>query len=347
MKKIKILLLLLTVAVGGFYSCTDNNPVENEIVATKSISLRTTLNEIKKAQNISGKNGLTTQDQFCFNFLFPINLEYNNGTTITVTTYDGLIDILTNETSELYIDGIEFPFIVLRDGAPITINNEDEFYALIQQCDFVTVNDCLFDFTCYEIVSPISIINQNNETVVIHNQTELMQHISAPNGTSTYQLNIVFPISVIQNNQTIFIHDLYEFFELNNDCSSSSCVCPMVYQPVCVQTPVGIVEYSNECFAQCAGFTSADFVNCNPTTTYNFGQLLGNCFSIAYPAQVQYQGAIVNIHNDTETLQYWFPAQGAMPHFNYPITVSFAGVIAPYVFNNQAEFEAEIAIHCN
>ena len=150
MKKIKILLLLLTVSVAGFYSCTDNDPVENEIVTSKSISLRATLNEIKKANNINGKNELATQDQaFCFNFVFPINLSYNNGTVVTVSSYEGLIAVLASETSTFYFEGIQFPFQVQQEGTIFTIDDEAEFFALILECNFLTVNNFVFDFILF------------------------------------------------------------------------------------------------------------------------------------------------------------------------------------------------------
>lgn len=387
MKKIKILVLFMLVATATFYSCTDNNPVENEAVASKSIALRSTLNAIKK---VSGKTTLTTQDQaFCFNFVYPITLSYNNGTQITVANFEGLLEILVNENNNLYIDGIVFPFQVQQEGAVTTINNEAEFFALLQDCDNIqTVNDFVFDFTCYSIVFPIQIVNANNETVTITTQAELMQYISTPTGNSTYQLNLVFPLSVMQNNQTIVINDIYEFFELNNDCNTTACICPAVYAPVCVWTPNGVIQYSNDCFAQCdgydqsdfvdcnsscpcptnfdpvcvqtvtglvqydnacraecAGFTSADFVNCNNTPA-TFGDLLGDCFFISYPAQVEAGGALVTIHNDGECLQYWNAVQ-PMPNFHYPITVTFAGAVTTYTFNNQAEFQHEIDTHCN
>jgi hypothetical protein len=348
MKKIKILIVLLTISAALFYSCSDSNPIENEVVTSKSIALRTTLNEIKKVSNISGKDNLTTQDQFfCFNFVYPITLSYNNGTQVTVATYEGLIEILTNENSALYVDGVAFPFQVQAEGVATTIHNEDEFFALIQECgNFHTVNSFVFDFTCYSIVYPISVINASQQTITVNNQTELLQLVSSPAGTVNYQLNIVFPISVTQNNQTIVIDDLYEFFDLNNDCASSSCICTQEYAPVCVQTVHGIVEFSNACHAECEGFTSADFVNCDGNPTRNFGQLLGSCFFIEYPAQVEAGGALVTIHNDGECLQYWNAVQ-PMPNFHYPLTVTFAGAINPYIFASQAEFQHEIDTHCN
>lgn len=265
MKKIKFLLLLLTVTTALFYSCSDSNPVENEAIATKSIALRSTLNHLKTSPNPAGKNTTSTQDQAsCFNFVYPITLSYNNGTLITVSNFSGLLEILANETNNLYIEGIVFPFQVREEMNVTTINNEAEFFTLIEQCGNIQiVNDFVFDFTCYSIVYPISVVNANGETVTVNNQTELLQMSATPAGTTTYQLDIVFPISVVQENQTIVIHDLYEFFELNNGCSDSPCICQMIYQPVCVQTTTGIVQYSNACFAECDGYTQNDFVDCN------------------------------------------------------------------------------------
>ncbi|MGL2966812.1 hypothetical protein [Flavobacterium sp. XGLA_31] len=389
MKKIKILLLLLTAIVATFYSCSDNNPVENEVVATKSISLRTTLNEIKKANNIPGKTNQTTLDQaFCFNFVYPITLSYNNGTAVTVATYDGLIEILTDETNNLYIDGIVFPFQVQEENTITTINNEAEFYALIDACTtFETVNDLVVNPNCYQIVYPISVIGPNGQTVTVTSDTQLNSMISPAAGT--YQLDIVFPISLTLNNQTVVANDLYELFDYFDDCTGNACNCPTDINPVCVQTANGIVQFDNACLAECAGYTANDFVDCNSnnpcncptdflpvcvqtatgivqydnacraicdgfsqadfvncsTATQTFGQLLGNCFTISYPVQIQNQGALVTVNNDGECLQYWFPVQNSMPAFSYPITVTFGNQV--FTFANQAAFQTQIDLHCN
>lgn len=349
MKKIKFLLLLLTVTATIFYSCTDNNPVENEAVAQKSIALRSALNYFKTADNPSGKNSTKTFDQaLCFNFVYPITLEYNNGTQISVADLEGLLQTVFNENGNLFIDGIVFPFQVQEEGVITTINDEAEFFALLQGCDAIhIVNSFVFDLSCYSIVFPVQIVNANNETISITSQAELLQYAAVgPAGTIGYQLNLVFPISVIQNNQTIVINNIYEFFELNNDCGPNDCVCLLVYDPVCVYTGNGVVEYSNACFAECDGFTSADFTECGIIPQLPFNLLLGNCFSIEFPVQIQSQGALVTANSNGEILQYWNPVQSDYPAFNYPITVHFSNGVSVTV-NSQSSFQSLVAQHCN
>lgn len=335
MKKIKLLLLLLTVSATIFYSCSDSDPLENEAVASKSISLRSTLNYLKKANNIAGKNTLTTQDQaLCFNFVYPITLSYNNGTQISVSNFAGLLEILASENNQLYIEGIVFPFQVQQEGVITTINNEAEFFTLLQDCANVQiVNDFVFDFTCYSIVYPIQIINANNQTVTITSQAQLMQYASAtPTGNNTYQLDLVFPFSVIQNNQTIVIDDLYEFFELNNDCNPvSDCFCALVYDPVCVSTTTGVVEYSNACFAQCDGYDQNDFVDCNPVNTCSLSNLsvtVGNCSATgSYPLTINFAAA--NPSNTQFEIRIGNSFIGTYPLSQLPVTVTYNGSNTP------------------
>jgi hypothetical protein len=441
MKKLKILLLLLTVSVAGFYSCSDNDPVENEIVTSKSVALRTTLNEIKKANNISGRNANTPQDQlFCFQFVYPLTLSYNDGTVITVATEAGLLDILSAETETLFITGIAFPFQVQQEGAITTIDDEAEFFALVEGCGFNTINDDVLQFGCFQMVFPISVINSNGTTIVVNTQGELESMLIVGD-----VVDLVFPFNVTQNNEVIEINSLNELFDLYDECdgNSGSCICTADYNPVCVQTANGIVEYSNICLAECDGYTQNDLVSCAPacnitnvtatpgtcnadgtypltvdfdyantdsayfsvynslgawvgtyllsdlpftipnyqsvasaapdyfvirignnfdcnatqqwaapvcqTSSGNFGNQLGTCFNIAFPVQIQSQGALVTANDNGTVLQYYFPAQSNIPAFVYPLTVTFktpTGQVSVTVAN-QAGLEAAIAANCN
>lgn len=467
-------MLLVAFSAATFYSCSDENAIKNETTAQKSIALRTVLNQLKR-DNTAGRSAVaaTPPTALCFEFVFPITFSYNNGTAITASTLEGLLQILNNESPSLHLDGIVFPFQVQTNGAVQTVADEGDLIALIIQCGLPTFNDDLQFSYCFDIEFPIQIAT-GGQIVTIHSQTELNTYLTNPN--SGVEAQIVYPISVINQNQTVVIHNVFEFYDIVNSCSQNECICTLEYLPVCVntpngtvefsnlcfamcagytqndivqcavnpnctitspsavvgdctptggsyqltinfeadtnanqfevwtsggtllgtyqlgllpltlnypmsltaiptdyltirisetctetitwtkpncncicttevlpvcvQTPVGIFTYGNACLAQCDGFTSADFVNC----TYNFGELLGSCFTINYPVYVQTAGALVTITNNGELLQYWQPTVGPMPIMNYPITVIFGNSI--YTFANQAAFESQINISC-
>lgn len=269
MKKIKILVLLVTISVATFYSCTDNNPIENEVVTQKSIATRTAMNELKIANNISDKDGNSTNSNpFCFEFVYPITLSYNTGTTVTVTSLQGLLTILAAENPSLFIDGISFPFQVMYNGAVQTISTEGQYISLLMSCGFNSINTDLLNSFCFDIVFPITVVGPNNQNVTITSQQQFIAYL---NSLTNNQVQIVYPFSVTYQNQTIVIDNIYELYQTINDCDD--CVCTLEYAPVCVQTPTGIVEYGNICFAFCAGFTPSDLVNCNPTSTCSITNL--------------------------------------------------------------------------
>ncbi|WP_309641510.1 hypothetical protein [Flavobacterium sp.] len=492
MKTIKILLLLVAFSTVTFYSCSDENSIKNETVSQKSIALRTVLNKLK-AENAAPNRGAIisatpANPMLCFEFVYPITFSYNNGTAITATSLDGLLDILNNESSTLYLEGVVFPFQVQSGGAVQTITNEADLIALIIQCGLPTFNDDLQHTYCFDIVFPIH-VGSGGQLVTIGSQTDLNAYLNNPNSGS--EADIIFPISVTYQNQITVIHSVYEFYDMVNNCNSSTCICTQEYAPVCVHTPnggylefgnlcyalcagytqndivacgpvteclitdltavpgdcnpiggsyaltinfnagnttathfevwandnsvlgvypiaslpvtipnyppsilgipfaivkvvinenneqcsatqqfnipicngvctcppednpvcvqtsAGITHYANPCLAACDGFTPNDFVNCNPVTTHTFGQLLGTCFQIMYPVNVQHLGAIVTAHNDVELLQYWNPlVSSPMPVMIYPITVTFLNTNMTYTFANQQAFQNQINISC-
>jgi hypothetical protein len=486
MKTIKFLLLLVAFSTATFYSCSDENAIKNETTAQNSIALRTVLNKLKLEYTVGPNRSAElsanpTTPMLCFDFVFPMTFSYSNGTIIAASNIDGLLAILNSESPDLYLSAVVFPFQVQTSGSVQTINDEADLIALILQCGLTTFNYDLQYSYCFDIVFPVQ-AGSAGQVFTINSQVELNAYLNnLSNGT---EANIIFPITVIDNNQTTVINNIYEFYDLVNSCNDNYCNCYLEYNPVCVQTANGIVEYSNACFAQCAGFTQNDFivcnptnacsitnltttvgscnpdgsyaltidfdyentsattfqvinssnqlvgtyqlsalpitipsyissdaaiptdylvvsisdtcvasqqwmkplcnvdcicttevnpvcvmmangqiitytnaclaqcagytqndfVNCNPSTTQNFGDLLGTCFQMNYPVSVQYQGAIQQVFSNGELLQYWNTANGWMPIMNYPIIVTFGNTV--YTFANQAAFESQIAISC-
>ena len=274
MKTFKILVLLLAFSTVTFYSCSDSNPIENGSTAQKSIALRTVLNELKSANTISGR--LT--NPFCFDFVYPITFSYNNETTVTVATFEGLLDVLSNESPNLYLVGVVFPFQVTGNGVITTINTEADFTALVQSCNFNTFLDDLANTFCFDIVFPIN-VQLNGQVTAVNSLEELLNIGNTP--ASNGEVQVVFPISVIYNNDIVVVNSIYEFYEMINNCDQGGCICTQEYYPVCVQTANGIVEFGNMCYALCAGYTQNDVVPCNNGSCdiANLQITVGNCNS--------------------------------------------------------------------
>ncbi len=451
MKFFKLFLILVIFSCVTFYSCSDSSPIENDTPVTqKSVALRTIIFELLKANppgdrpanNSTNSNRLTAVNPFCFEFVYPLVFSYNNGTAVTVANSEGLWSILYNESSNLFLEGIVFPFqVVNSDGTTVTVNSENEFTALIQNCGFTTFQNDLENSYCFDIVFPIQ-VSLNGQLTTI-NSIEELQIIGDAPGTNGETI-IVFPINVIHDNQTIVILNLYEFYAIIDSCGPNPCVCTQEYAPVCVQTTNGIVEFGNMCYAMCAGYTQNDLVSCTPVCSIenftatpgacdpvtfqypvtinfnpgnitatnfevysssnvllgiypiaslpvtipnypesilgapnlnlvtikitennencadsqiftipncgivinNFSELLGTCFYIIYPVDVQNQGAIESVNSDVELLQYVNPVNGSMPVMNYPISVTFDSGLTIISVQNQAEFEQLIQSNC-
>lgn len=482
MKTIKTLFLLLVFSTAVFYSCSDDNSIATADAAKESIAIRTVLNKLKLENTVGPNrsaqvNADSANPMLCFEFVFPITFSYSNGTVITATSLEGLLEILNNESPALYLSAVVFPFQVQYGGAVHSIDNEADLIALILQCGLPTFNDDLQYSYCFDIVFPIN-ANSNGQSITIHSQEELNSYLDNP---ANAEADIVFPISIVNQNQTTVINSIYEFYMAVNKCNEFDCICTQDYMPVCVQTPTGIIEFANTCYALCAGFDQNNFVPCNgssdcsisnvvatpgacstngtyeltidfdavnPTApnfqvytsgnellgTYsiaslpvtipnfpfsltaipndncqirigancsaianwikpncngvcicptdynpvcvqtpvgirqfdnacwamcegftqadfvtcpapNFGELLGTCFNIVYPVNVQYQGAVVTVNSNGELLQYWNATmQPAMPSMVYPITATFGNSV--YTFASQAAFQSQIELSC-
>lgn len=127
----------------SFTSCTNDEPVIAEQNIEESAAIKTSLAQLRRRFDnegnvIANKNiaGNIVFD-FGFDFVYPLNLSYNNGTSVTVNSLDNLVDIMINSTNDLFIAGIEFPFNVEvysdTENAIVvtTINNENEFLVLL------------------------------------------------------------------------------------------------------------------------------------------------------------------------------------------------------------------------
>ena len=241
MKTIKLLLYSLLISTIALTSCTNDDTTEVPEMQ-ESASTQLALNHLI---NLYTDDGTAIENMnptghlifdFCFEFVYPINLLYNNGSIITINSNEELIEVLINMTDQLYIAGIEFPFNVevynpeTNEIELLTITNETEFTNLIASCFFDNSCECddEFDPVCIEII-------ENNEPIII----------TFPN--ACYALCEGFTEE--------------DFVDCNNGCG-----CGDQLDPVCVEIEdngeIILITFINACEALCEGFTENDFVDC-------------------------------------------------------------------------------------
>ncbi len=320
MKTIKLLLCLVAFSTISFYSCNDSDPIENNTPNTQqSIAMRTALNELKQANEGSRPAGRTLDNPFCFEFVYPLTFSYNNGTAVTVSSFGGLLELLLNETPNQYLTGIAFPFSVLHEGAVVSVDSEAEFTALLVECGFNTLNDDLEYTFCFDLVFPIT-INQNGQTIAIDTMEQFGAFLNSP---SNGIVDIVFPITANYNGQSVTINNLYELYQMINNCDD--CICSQEYAPVCVQTATGIQEFGNLCYAMCAGFTQNDLVPCNggsDCSITNFTATTGNCDATGGTYQVTLDFDYTNASANTFEVSINGNSYGTHPLSALPITIN-------------------------
>jgi hypothetical protein len=98
MKTIKILFYSLLISTIALTSCTNDNSIEVPDMQ-ESRSTQLALNHLI---NLYTDNGTAIESMnptghlifdFCFEFVYPINLLYNNGSIITITSNEELIEV--------------------------------------------------------------------------------------------------------------------------------------------------------------------------------------------------------------------------------------------------------------
>lgn len=147
----KIAFVFATLFLVTLTSCSENQVEDNnssEASETTAIIIQKLHDTVSGTLlNRSATNSTSTGDDvdqrlefdFCFNFMYPITLTYNNGTDVVVTDSVQLATIAASITSTQYINGIVFPFDIETTSGIVTINNETDFQSSINSCD--TDND--------------------------------------------------------------------------------------------------------------------------------------------------------------------------------------------------------------
>ena len=157
----------------------------------------------------------------CFEFNFPITMTLPDGSNVTANNLNEFETILDNYYSDPQnVDEIALVYPVsvtmLDDGTVVTINNDAEGEALVEQCYGS------FEFDCFEFVFPLSFTMSDGSTISGNDEEALMLAFDAyitanPNDTIAPAFN--YPVSVIHfDGTTETVNSDTELEALFTDC---------------------------------------------------------------------------------------------------------------------------------
>ncbi|WP_025741461.1 hypothetical protein [Aquimarina pacifica] len=205
-------------------SCVNDDGVltdDKEVDITSSTSIVALLNSLQSDVFTLPENAL------CFSFQYPIVLGYNTSSSIEITTFQGLVDVLSSQSANFNITGLQFPVeIILEGGTRISVETERSFLDVFSACELTTFRENFEQFygQCFELETPIVLLEETGQEISFDSQDgfitflDTLQSISSP--------NFKFPvgISVLPDVAFSEILTYYEFYEIMNTCSG----CPNV-----------------------------------------------------------------------------------------------------------------------
>ena len=120
---------------------------------------------------------------------------YNNSSIITTNGNEELVEVLINTSDQLFIVGIEFPFNVAIYNPEtnavelLTIETENEFTNLLENCFFDTPCDCDDEFNpvCIEII-------QNNQPLITDGLFSLPRSVCASCGNPGWGVGLMYTV---------------------------------------------------------------------------------------------------------------------------------------------------------
>ncbi len=211
-----VFILMIVLLVSSCVSDDGSFPEDpgNEITSTPAIV--TILNDL----NVKGDT--FSEDQLCFRFQYPLTLGYNTDSNIRIDSYQGLLDVISGQSSNFNITGIQFPVEIIYSGNTTTnvIGNEAALFEVIRECQLTTFRDIfnkLFK-QCFKFDYPVILKNGNKEETTIDGDEGFIRFLSAQG--ENYQPDFTFPVNILvaPNFEANRISTYYEFYQILNLC---------------------------------------------------------------------------------------------------------------------------------
>jgi hypothetical protein len=249
---------------------------------------------------------------FCFDLIYPVSLINESGSITAVNTETALIDLFANTQSSL---SFILPISVVNkdNGTQTTIENLDDFWALIGQCKnvtpLVTSDGFVFQgFVCFELVYPTAMVNGDGNTILVNSADEYATLVL--NGEP---LEIVYPFGLKDDAGVITnVTNLTTFIQALNGCGEFEI----------------IIETSKTCDA--------------PDHVLLFfnrgGPALSPCrFDINFPVKLLASGQMFTVNNMIEYFQVYNAFQLNEISVEFPVTVKVNQSGAVIKFDSKTE----------
>ena len=170
----------------------------------------------------------------CFEFVFPITIQFPDGTTTSTDDFDSLKDVLrewkTSNPDAEEKPTLGFPLeVVTQDGEVLSVTDRDELYELRKECrrDYYQTRDHRRHRgkgdRCFILTFPVTVALPDGSTVEAADRQglkTLLRDWKTNNPNSDERPELIFPITVeLEDGSTQTVNSREELQDLKQTCS--------------------------------------------------------------------------------------------------------------------------------
>ncbi len=241
MKSLKILLFFLVAGALFMTSCQEDSFDTTDNGKT-DVTPETELVNNVFAQTRTDGNGVELE---CLTILYSFELELLDGTQVTVASDEDFEDILLNQDTSNYIVDFVYPLTVEdEDDNEVSVADLEELVELFASCipddgwgdggsdgsELVPAFLIDGENSCYELVYPINLVDENGNTVTVADEDEFIDALAA-----NPILFFEFPITLSNDEGDVTINNIEELFAALWDCEE--------FENPCDSIPIGGASY--------------------------------------------------------------------------------------------------------
>jgi len=170
-------------------------------------------------------------DEICFEIVYPIDISLPDGTVQTVES-DSILEYYAEVFDDEDIIPV-FPITIIDlEENQVTIETEEEFFALLESCEEEDDDDDddededfdledIFENECFSFIYPIDINLPDGSTSTLNSDEEMIAFVEALEledyNENEYPMP-VFPINILVEGEEVSIKDLEDFSDVLENC---------------------------------------------------------------------------------------------------------------------------------